>query len=477
MKTQRSTNQWIYIGSLIIIIASFLYAGILANGNLFNPENLYVDENITFSGVKRILHPGSVDEFIWAITDGDDHRYGRILWNSIAISAYIPAVFFGDIGQLFAGRMLQVALLIASFVIFAHTFIKSKLLRIGLIFTLSIMPFTTYFMTMPKPEPIMIFCLALFFYFYKKNNLEDAKPYWILLGMAFGAKISVLPAIPILLLASLYKKPLRSETVQTLRNLFITIIYIFIGFCLAIPMFIKASGIVIIQLGILYLIIRLGIKNKMLALGLALVTALCILAIPEIRNHLPKNLGIRYALEQWIYATFMKLNYGGLEPNYTWRDWSKFFISYWMMTPASIAIGISCLIGSLITLIFTSLVIRWKQLDSNLLVLVTLLIIGCLMFISPFLSIKNRMWGMYLYPGSILIITSVFYTTELVRKKQFEIIFNGPLSTPLKYLSATTLIGLLVVATYFWAPHSFEDIEFLGKRNSIKDYRGWNIGI
>lgn len=476
MKIQRSTNQWLYIASLTFIIALFLFAGILANENLLNPDNLYVDESITFSGVKRILHPGSVDEFIWAITDGDDHRYGRILWNSIALVAYIPSIFFGDIGQLMAGRMLQVALLIASFVIFAHTFIKSELLRIGLICTLSVMPFTTYFMTMPKPEPIMIFCLALFLYFYKKNNLEEGKPYWILLGMAFGAKISMLPAIPIFLLASLYKKPIRSETVKTLRNLFISVMYIFIGFCLAIPMFIKASGIVAIQLGILYLIIRLGIKNKMLAWGLALVVALGILAIPEIRNHLPKNLGIRYALEQWIHATFMKLNYGGLDPNYSWRDWGKFFIAYWMMTPTSIAIGISCVIGPLVTLIFTSLAIRWRQLDSKLLILAATLIIGCLMFISPFISIKNRMWGMYLYPGCILIITSIFYTTELVREKQFEIIFNGSLLKPLKYLSATTLISILVVATYFWIPHSIQDIKFLGARSTIDDYREWNLG-
>lgn len=476
MKIQRSINQWLYIGSLILIIVSFLYAGILANGNLLTPDNLYVDENITFSGVKRILQPGSVDEFIWAITDGDDHRYGRILWNSIAAAAYIPSICFGDIGQLFAGRMLQVALLISSFIIFAHTFIESKLLRLTLVFILTVMPFTTYFMTMPKPEPIMIFCLALFFYFYKKNNLEGAKPYWILLGMAFGAKISLLPAIPVLLFAAFYKYVLGCKPIDTLKSLFLTIIYIFIGFCLAIPMFIKASGIVIIQLGILYFIIRLGIKNKILAWGLVLATALCILAIPEIRNHLPKNLGIRYALEQWIHATFMKLNYGGLDPNYNWRDWSKFFIAYWMMTPTSIAIGISCLIGSLVALIFTSLAISWKQLNSTLLILLAVLTIGCLMFVSPFLSIKNRLWGMYLYPGSILIIISAFYATELARKMKLGLICNETRSNPLKYMGGATLIALLIAAICYWAPHSIQDIKFLGTRSAIDDYREWNLG-
>jgi len=146
--------------------------------------------------------------------------------------------------------------------------------------------------------------------------------------MAFSAKISILPAIPILLLAASFNKILGRKQTATLRILFITVVYIFIGFCLAIPIFIKVSQIVIIQLGVLYFIIRLGIKNKMLAWILALVVAISILEIPEVRNHLPKNLGIRYALEQWIHATFMKLNYGGLEPNYTWRDWSKFFITY-----------------------------------------------------------------------------------------------------------------------------------------------------
>ena len=98
------------------------------------------------------------------------------------------------------------------------------------------------------------------------------------------------------------------------------------------------------------------------------------------------------------------------------------------------------------------------------------------MFVSPFLSIKNRMWGMYLYPGSILIITSVFYVAELVRKKQFGTIFKESLTAPFKYLSTITLTGLLVTATYFWVPHSIKDIQFLESRNSIDDYRNWNYG-
>jgi len=49
-----------------------------------------MDERITFDGVRNILHPDSLRHFIWSVFDGGDHRYGRSLWNSMAIFSFVP---------------------------------------------------------------------------------------------------------------------------------------------------------------------------------------------------------------------------------------------------------------------------------------------------------------------------------------------------------------------------------------------------
>ena len=102
-------------------------------------------------------------------------------------------MFFGDSGIIFAGRMSGVLFLISSFVIFTLTFLKNWALRCFCLLILINIPNVSYFMCNPKPEPIQLFFLSLFFYFFKKNNFAFAQPFWILIGVSFGAKISALP--------------------------------------------------------------------------------------------------------------------------------------------------------------------------------------------------------------------------------------------------------------------------------------------
>ena len=158
--------------SFLLVALLFIFLSSLANRDLVDSFALFMDERISFEGVSNILHPNGISNFIWSITDGGDHRYGRIFWNSIALFVFLPEYFFGEFGQIFFARMFQASIVITSFVILAKTFINNPILRIVLFFCLLNIPFSDYYMTSPKPEPIQLLFLSTFLFYYKKQNLD-----------------------------------------------------------------------------------------------------------------------------------------------------------------------------------------------------------------------------------------------------------------------------------------------------------------
>ena len=91
---------------------------------------LFMDERITFDGVRRILYPESITDFMLSIVHGGDHRYGRSLWNSIALFSFIPERIWGVTGQIIASRMTQAIILSSSFILL-HSFTCSNITRCG----------------------------------------------------------------------------------------------------------------------------------------------------------------------------------------------------------------------------------------------------------------------------------------------------------------------------------------------------------
>ena len=165
-----------FLISSIIILVILSYWVMLANMDLASGRfALFMDERITFDGVKNILHPEGVKSFILSVVDGGDHRYGRSLWNSIAIFAAVPERLFGDLGQIVSARLLQYFLIVASIVVITFGILRSWLLRFVLITALLSVPFTAYYSTMPKPEPLQLFFLALFTYFFIKLKSSNHK--------------------------------------------------------------------------------------------------------------------------------------------------------------------------------------------------------------------------------------------------------------------------------------------------------------
>ncbi len=189
------------IVSLCYIIFSAMANADLAEGRFA----LFMDELITFDGVKKILHPDGWGHFIYSIVDGGDHRYGRILWNILSIVSFIPERIFGEKGQIFASRMFLSLSLLSSYLILSITFLRNNVLRLIALVLLLSLPFTAYYSTMPKPEPLQLLFLSLFLVFAIRKEFLFGF-YWIFLGLALALKVSLLPVVLFVIVFSFYKE-------------------------------------------------------------------------------------------------------------------------------------------------------------------------------------------------------------------------------------------------------------------------------
>ncbi len=226
--------KYFWLVASLILLALHLFFIVEANRDLAsNPSFLFMDEQITFSGTHHILHPSSFGDFVKAVIDGGDQRYGRILWNTMALFSALPDRIWGDTGLIISNRMVQAVQLIIAYLIFAFGLTRAPMMKFFCLGLLLVLPYTGYYSTIPKPEPNQLLYLALFFLLHKKAQCRFGF-HWILMGLAFGAKISTLPIAVLCVVHSGYLF-LRYSDVKPIRQFLAGLVAFFIGFGLAVP--------------------------------------------------------------------------------------------------------------------------------------------------------------------------------------------------------------------------------------------------
>ena len=175
LNNSKKYNLDYLVGVIFITLASTLaiFLAFKANTDLTEGRHvLFMDERITFDGVREIIRPESFISFTDNIIDGKDHRYGRILWNISALFSFLPERIWGVSGQIMGTRSTHSMIQIIAYFMLTFAFIKSWTLRgIGLL-ALTVLPYSAYFATMPKPEPIQLLFLSLFLALSATRNFK-----------------------------------------------------------------------------------------------------------------------------------------------------------------------------------------------------------------------------------------------------------------------------------------------------------------
>ncbi|WP_418513904.1 hypothetical protein [Corallibacter sp.] len=224
--------------TLFLLSASlYLYFALIANLDLTEGKHvLFMDEQIVFDGVTQILNSENTSSFFANITHEGDHRYGKVLYNITSLFSAIPESIWGETGLIISARLVQVLLLISAYFIFSITFIKSWTLRSLLFLILLMLPSTSYYFSMPKPEPVQIFFISLFLYFAVKKNFMYGK-HWLFLGVSLGAKISAFPIIAFYFVVSTYQELKNSKNKKLpYKTGAISLLSFIIGFVISEPM-------------------------------------------------------------------------------------------------------------------------------------------------------------------------------------------------------------------------------------------------
>ena len=145
--------------------------------------------------------------------------------------------FFGDSGQIFTTRITQAFILLASYILLVGNFLKNPYLKVITLSILMTLPYTPYYASMPKPEPILLFLLSLFFSIQGSKIEPISKLNGFILGMALGTKISALPfflATNILWITNIFIIQVNTK-LQKIKIFFSTFLFMILGLCFSVP--------------------------------------------------------------------------------------------------------------------------------------------------------------------------------------------------------------------------------------------------
>lgn len=186
------------------------------------------DEYLTIREVYSILQPLSWKHFFMAIISGDILYYGRLMFYSDAVVAFLPYKIFGLSGLVFSVRMFHAVLVLGGVWILGSTLIKHGIYRLFFIVTSLFTYYSFYFMMLPKPEPHQLFVLALFINGLIKNKFKPGF-YFIYLGLAYGLKFNAILLIPVV-----FCWILANSTIK-LRDTGVALVSFIAGLLIAVP--------------------------------------------------------------------------------------------------------------------------------------------------------------------------------------------------------------------------------------------------
>ena len=196
---------WAIVFLLFLMFSLCLNIQFLEGSNIHKEFQAH-DEYLVIRDVYSILQPLSVKHFILAISSGNVLYYGRIMFYIDALIAYLPFKLFGISGMVLAIRMFHSIVLFWAIWVLAKNFIRNSKNQLFFVLTILSLYYTTYYLMIPKPEPLQLLFLAYFLKLFKDNYYKFGF-YFVLLGISFGIKINVLPIILfILIVAFIYNQ-------------------------------------------------------------------------------------------------------------------------------------------------------------------------------------------------------------------------------------------------------------------------------
>ena len=271
----------------------------------------------------------------------------------------------------------------------------------------TVLPYSFYYATMPKPEPLLLITLFGYFYFFKKEKYNLS---FIFAGLSVGVKISaLLIIIPFFFLECIKKNNF------SFGNFFEKY---FIGFALANPIFLS------------FYACYLSLKIKFKSISKKILFYLMILCF------LLFSLPFLYLyLDTIITNTF----HGDNTENVGYFEWISYIVEVYFNS--SLIISIYLLIFFLLIILFFSLkeFPLYKVINNKYCKILFAVAIFKIFFL---LTIVSRLWGFYLYlPTLFFLLGILIFYEQLITNKLFS--FKEKIYSHLFFLPSLLILFLI----------------------------------
>ena len=445
------------VGLVFIVCLGKVYLSIhFANIDLtIGRFALYMDEQLLYDGVFKILHPKNIGSFFFNAFDGFDHRYGRVFWYAHSIVCFLPEIILGPKGLIFFSRMLSVLLLSASYLILSSVFLKTFFFRLFAFFIFINLPFSSYYMTMPKPEPLQLFFLSLFFVFFKKHKYLLNKKYWFFLGLSFGAKVSMFPVVITTLMFSLYHSFLTEKPKKPFSKALTAIFYILLGLSIAVPILLKQY---LFSVLLYFLLIKLVSKALTATTSQKILLITTLLFANLFYSFVIKKLyGISSGLAIWFNQTFLGVGHGYDNADVDFFKWVEYLMNehlspFLTINTTLFALSFFVVVFFLKTKKTTS---DFGQANPSVSETSLLVLLGLSLFVAIFFA-SNRISGFYLFPGSVLLVLGLISSCEGLLKAKLGV--KRMLGNRIAIMFFVFLSG---VALFLWLPQNLTKMPIL----------------
>lgn len=403
-----NSNLLFFLGVIGIL---FIYHLFLIPANVDLSEGAFsqfMDEQIFYDAIQSILNSNNFIDVSANYAFGDQ-RYGRVIYLIGAVFAYFPEKFWGESGQIIATRFLFSSVLFLSYLLLIRVFIKDNLFRIILFLLLIAIPTTAYYSTMPKPEPFLLLFFSIFCYFYFKK--KSGNWHFILLGLAFGCKVSLLLVVGLIFLFEselLHVWPIRFNVINLWNKVKFKLLFFSIGLGIAVPI-------------------------------------------------LPLSIIQPSGIRSYLGATLFNTSHGADSPSVSIFSWIHGIIFDWIQAPPILTIALGVII---LSSIIYKLVLGPKILVNSPDKFMFALIVAVVSIFSILFLVK-RVWYMYLTFGLVFALIALMMSIEFVisRSKMHNyfgwgiILFCGLFS-----------IGYLL-------PQEKKELFFLSNRTKTNEYK------
>lgn len=444
---------------------------------------LFMDEKISFDGISAIYHSNSLKDFLKNIAYGfdGDLRYGRGFWNVTALISSPFYLVWGAKGQIIATRLVGLFAMTASYFLLARLAIPNKYVRLISVATLLIVSTHLHYMAMPKPEPLLLLFVAIFFtvFAHYKYRLNAS---FIFLGFAWGLKVSIAPLIVLFVAISLIKNPpRRGGLMRYLSTMFLAIGSILLGWIICSPIMIAATWPYLLGITGIYFLIRGEIKFLKFSialptkystyLGIALLLIESAL-ISMMSLGVGIGAGLRNAFEtisdSWFNWVVSQAGTSGATPDSIF-SWTELASKEYGGSLKFYTYGVLLVSAFVLFLFFTRRKHATNQAQYFFENAAALLVGGLLLNISIILSV-NRFWGFYLHPGTVLMITGIIGLLSILGSvKTFE---GSPVQSIAIAIGSIFTIVVLVCGFWFLNfPKAIDTIRQLGIRTSSSGYQ------